>query len=155
MSKTQKVLVGLLAVLIIIQFIRPKQNLSAAPTPNDLFAHYQAPDSLKQMVKTSCYDCHSNNTIYPWYSNIQPVAWWLNDHVNEGKKEFNFSEFATYAPKKADHKLEKLIDEVKEGEMPLKSYTLIHTDAKLTKEQRLALTNWVESVRKEIQPAIQ
>lgn len=155
MSNTQKVLVGLLAVLIMIQFIRPKQNVSAAPTPNDLFAHYQAPDSLKQMVKTACYDCHSNNTVYPWYSNIQPVAWWLSDHVNEGKEEFNFSEFATYAPKKADHKLEKLIEEVKEQEMPLKSYTLIHADAKLSKEQRLALTNWVEGVRKEIQPAIQ
>jgi hypothetical protein len=155
MSKTQKVLLALLAVLVIIQFIKPEKNISLAATPNDLFAHYQAPDSLKQLVKTACYDCHSNNTVYPWYSNIQPVAWWLNDHVTEGKKEFNFSEFASYTPKKADHKLDKLIDEVKEGEMPLKSYTLIHTDAKLSNEQRIALTSWVQGVRKEIQPTIQ
>jgi hypothetical protein len=155
MSKTQKVLTGLLAVFIIIQFFQPEKNESVAATPNDLFAHYQAPDSLKQLIKTSCYDCHSNNTVYPWYSKIQPVAWWLNDHITVGKKKFNFSEFATYTPKKADHKLEELVEMVKENEMPLKSYSLIHTDAKLTDAQRVSMTTWAEGIRKEIQPNIE
>ena len=154
MSKIQIVLVGLLVVLIVMQFFQPEKNISAAPTPNDLFAHYQAPDSLKQLIKTSCYDCHSNNTVYPWYSKIQPVAWWLSDHVNEGKRKFNFSEFATYAPKKADHKMEELMEMVKEEEMPLKSYTIIHTDAKLTNAQRIAMTDWAAGIRKQIQPNI-
>lgn len=155
MSRTRKVLLGLLAVFIVIQFFRPEKNLSSAPTPNELFAHYQAPDSLKQLIKTACYDCHSNNTVYPWYSNIQPVAWWLDDHVKEGKRKFNFSEFATYAPKKADHKMEELIEMVKEEEMPLKSYTIIHGDSRLTPGQRTALTDWAAEIRKEIQPNIE
>jgi len=151
MSKTSKVLLGLLAVFIIIQFFTPEKNQSDAATPNDLFAHYPATDSLKQLIKTSCYDCHSNNTRYPWYSQIQPVAWWLDDHVKEGKRKFNFSEFATYPAKKADHKMEEFIELVKKEEMPLTSYTVIHTDAKLTNEQRVALTNWASEIRKEIQ----
>ena len=154
MSKTQKVLLVLLAVFIIIQFFQPEKNQSAAATPNDLFAHYQAPDSLKQLIKTACYDCHSNNTVYPWYSNIQPVAWWLDDHVTVGKKKFNFSEFATYAPKKADHKMEEFVEMIKEEEMPLKSYTIIHTDSKLTNAQRVAMTSWADGIRNQIQPNI-
>ena len=154
MSTSSKVLLGLLAVFIVIQFFRPEKNLSEAATPNDLFAHYQATDSLKQLIKTSCYDCHSNNTKYPWYAEIQPVAWWLADHVNEGKRKFNFSEFASYPAKKADHKMEEFIELVKTEEMPLTSYTVIHTDAKLTNEQRVALTTWAEGIRKEIQPNI-
>lgn len=154
MSRTQKVLLGLLAVLIIIQFFRPEKNASSAPTPNDLFSHYQAPDTLKQLIKTACYDCHSSNTVYPWYSQIQPVAWWLDDHIKEGKRKFNFSEFKTYDAKKADHKMEELIEMVKEHEMPLKSYTFVHTDAKLSDAQRVAITNWADGLRKQIQPGI-
>lgn len=154
MSKTQKVLLGLLAVFIIIQFFRPEKNASSASTPNDLFAHYQSPDSLMQLIKTACYDCHSNNTVYPWYSQIQPVAWWLDDHIKVGKKKFNFSEFSTYEPKKADHKMEELIEMVKENEMPLQSYTIIHTDSRLTPEQRVAMTDWAAGIRKQIQPNI-
>lgn len=154
MSKTSKVLLGLLALFIIIQFFRPEKNQSAAATPNDLFAHYPANDSLKQLIKTACYDCHSNNTTYPWYSQVQPVAWWLDDHIKEGKRKFNFSEFATYPAKKADHKMEELIEMVKENEMPLQSYTFIHADARLTPAQRVAMTEWASQVRKEIQPNI-
>jgi hypothetical protein len=154
MSKTSKVLLALLAVFVIIQFFRPEKNQSAAATPDDLFAHYQAPDSLKQLVKSACYDCHSNNTTYPWYAQVQPVAWWLDDHIKEGKREFNFSEFASYPAKKADHKMEELIEMVKGEEMPLQSYTIIHDDARLTNEQRVALTDWAAKIRKEIQPKI-
>lgn len=154
MSLTKKILAGLFIVLIVIQFIKPDKNQSSADTPNDIFAHYQASDSIKQLIHTACYDCHSNNTAYPWYSEIQPVAWWLADHVNEGKSELNFSEFATYAPKKGDHKLEELVEMVKEEEMPLKSYTLIHGDARLSNAQRVAITNWAEQVRAQIKPNI-
>ena len=154
MSITKKILLGLLVVFIAIQFIRPEKNLSAAPTSNELFAHYQAPDSLKQLIKSACYDCHSNNTVYPWYSEVQPIAWWLNDHIQEGKRKFNFSEFASYTPKKADHKMEELIEMVKEHEMPLKSYSLIHADSRLTDAQRMEMSEWADGIRKEIQPNI-
>jgi hypothetical protein len=124
MSIIKKILIALLGVLIFIQFIKPVKNQSDAVTPNDIFANFQTADSTKQLIRTACYDCHSNNTVYPWYAEIQPISWWLADHVKEGKSELNFSEFASYKPKKADHKLEEVIEMIQEGEMPLKSYTL-------------------------------
>jgi cytochrome c553 len=154
MSITKKILIALLVVFIIIQFIKPAKNQSSAVTPNEIFANFQTADSTKQLIRTACYDCHSNNTVYPWYAEIQPAAWWLADHVNEGKSELNFSEFASYKPKKADHKLEEVVEMLKEGEMPLKSYTLIHNDAKLSDAQREELSKWAESLRAQIQPNI-
>ncbi|MFA6944806.1 MAG: heme-binding domain-containing protein [Pedobacter sp.] len=154
MSKTKKVLIALLAVFIVIQFIKPEKNQSTADTPSDIFSHYQAADNTKQLIHTACYDCHSNNTVYPWYAEIQPVAWWLADHVKEGKSELNFSEFASYSAKKGDHKLEEMVEMLKEGEMPLKSYTLVHGEARLSDAQRTELSNWAEQVRAQIKPAI-
>lgn len=154
MSRIKKILIVLLLVLVIIQFIKPEKNLSAASSPNDIFAHYQTPDSTKQLIKTACYDCHSNNTVYPWYSEVQPVAWWLNNHIKDAKSEINFSEFATFAPKKADHKMKEVMDEVKEEEMPLKSYSIIHKNARLTDAQRLTIINWAKQIRAQIQPNI-
>ncbi len=151
MSVAKKIILSLIAVLIIIQFIRPEKNQSAAAAPDDLFANYQSPDSIKSLIKAACYDCHSNNTHYPWYAEIQPVAWWLNDHIEEGKGEFNFSEFASYPAKKADHKMEELLEMVKEEEMPLQSYTIIHEDSRLSESQRRAITRWAAEIRKEIQ----
>lgn len=154
MSITKKILLALLGVFILIQFIKPAKNQSTAVTPDDIFANFQSADSTKQLIRTACYDCHSNNTVYPWYAEIQPVAWWLADHVNEGKSELNFSEFASYKPKKADHKLEEVIEMIQEGEMPLKSYTLIHGEAKLSEEQKTSIINWAEGLRNQIKPAI-
>ena len=154
MSIIKKILIALLGVLIFIQFIKPVKNQSDAVTPNDIFANYQAADSTKQLIRTACYDCHSNNTVYPWYAEIQPLAWWLADHVKEGKSELNFSEFASYKPKKADHKLEEVIEMIQEGEMPLKSYTLIHANAKLSDGQKKAIITWAEGLRSQIQPNI-
>jgi hypothetical protein len=140
----------LLAALVIIQFFRPARNISSAKSPNDISNKYAVPASVQEILNTSCYDCHSNNTVYPWYANIQPVAWWLADHVNEGKKELNFSEFITYSPKKAHHKLEEVIEMVKEGEMPLQSYTIIHQNAKLSDAQKLEIATWADGLMKEI-----
>lgn len=154
MSLTKKILIALFTVFILIQLFRPEKNQSTAESPNDIFAHYQASENTKQLIHTSCYDCHSNNTVYPWYAEVQPVAWWLADHVNEGKSELNFSEFASYTPKKGDHKLEELVEMLKEGEMPLKSYTLIHKKADLSDVQRAELSKWADVVRLQIKPNI-
>ena len=154
MTRTKKILIAVLTVIILIQFIRPEKNISVAATPNDIFLQYPSSDSTKQLITTACYNCHSNNTDYPWYSNVQPIAWWLNDHVTEGKQKINFSEFATYTPKKADHKLEEVIEEVKEGKMPLEAYAFIHHDAKLDSGQREAVVLWAQKLRKEIQKQV-
>jgi hypothetical protein len=149
----KKVLIGLLVLLVVIQFIRPARNISSSNQPNDIAAHYPVPQNVQQTLKKACYDCHSNNTRYPWYANIQPVAWWLQDHINEGKKELNFSEFASYAPKKQARKLKKVASEVKEGEMPLNSYLWIHTDAVLNADEKEALINWATSLQHQIEQA--
>lgn len=142
----------LLSALIIIQFFRPEKNISttSAVLENDISKVYQIPDSVQVILQTSCYDCHSNNTSYPWYNNIQPVAWWLANHVIEGKNELNFSEFASYRIGRQYKKLEEINEQVKENEMPLASYTLIHTNAKLNTQQKLSLANWVTVLRDSI-----
>ena len=140
----------LLGLLIVIQFFPIKKNKSDKILDTDFIKIYNPPQNVATMLKTSCYDCHSNNTIYPWYSKIQPVAWYLQHHVNEGKHEVNFSEFGKYSLKRKKHKLDECIDEVKENEMPLTSYTLIHGDAKLSANQKEELISWLENTMNNI-----
>lgn len=146
----KKILIGLLVVLVVIQFIRPERNVSEIPSQNDIRVHYSVPANVESILKRACYDCHSNNTNYPWYANIQPVLWWLQDHIEEGKEELNFSEFATYSAKKADHKLDEVIEMVEEEEMPLESYTYIHKDAVLSSSEKKLLMDWAADLRKMI-----
>jgi Haem-binding domain len=142
----KKILLVLLLAFIVIQFIRPTRNISAAITANDITSHYAIPDSVMTILKTACYDCHSNNTNYPWYTNIQPAGWWIQDHVNEGKKELNFSEFGSYTVKRSMKKLKEIKEQLDKNEMPLSSYTLIHTKAKLDSGQKKLLIDWCATV---------
>lgn len=146
----KKILLALLVVLILIQFFKPLKNQAMAEQPLAIEKVYTVPVKVGAILQSSCNDCHSNTTKYPWYANLQPVAWFLDDHVKEGKKELNFSEFGAYSLKKQDHKLEEIAEQI-EDEMPLKSYTVMHREAKLTAEQKKELTAWVNSLRKEIQ----
>src|SRR5215213_10144647 len=150
MKRKTKILIGILILLIVIQFIRPSRNSGNAFGRNDFTHELQVSDTIMHILKVSCFDCHSNHTSYPWYAEINPVGWWLNNHVNEGKRELNFSEFAAYPLKKQNKKLEEMADQVKEHEMPLSSYTLIHKDAKLSEQQINSLVLWTEQARAEI-----
>jgi hypothetical protein len=144
----KRILIALLIILVLIQFIRPQKNIHAGVQPNSILNKYPASAEVKSILEKACFDCHSNNTRYPWYNNIQPVAWWLNDHINEGKRELNFDEFLTYPVKKQFKKIGKAMDEVKEGGMPLSSYTIIHKDAKLTATEKQAFLAWASQVEK-------
>jgi len=146
----KKVLVGLLVILVVIQFIRPAKNINIDPAPQDIAAVYPMPDSVHHLLQVACYDCHSNNTRYPWYDNIQPVAWWLNDHIKDGKKELNFSEFGSFNTKRKFRKLKKIASEIEEGEMPLDSYTWMHKDAVLTPAQKQMLIEWSKGLSQQI-----
>jgi len=146
----KKVILIILGLLVIIQFIRPARNISTADSTNEISKHYMVPDEVKKIMQVSCDDCHTNNTDYPWYTNIQPVGWWMQWHVNEGKKHLNFSEFASYAPKKQHHKLEETEEMIREGEMPLNSYLWVHKDAKLSPEQKDLLINWATALKEKI-----
>jgi len=146
----KKILLFLLFVLVVIQFIRPSENHSSSLSKNDITLHYPVPDTVLAILKTSCYDCHSNNTHYPWYNRVQPVAWWLNSHVREGKRELNFSEFASYPLVKQAKKLKNTVKQVKGGGMPLDSYLWIHKDAKLEQGQKDTLIQWANSLQQTI-----
>ena len=139
----KKILIGLAVILVIIQFIRPDKNDSNDLT-YDISTKYEVPENVNQLLKTSCNDCHSNKTEYPWYANVQPVAWWLNDHVVDGKKHLNFSEFTKRPLSIQNHKLEEVVEMVEEKEMPLPSYTYfgLHPEANLTDIQRQKIIDW-------------
>ena len=136
----------LLAALIAIQFIHPKKNKSAGPQANYIGNVYPIPEDVKSILARACNDCHSNNTRYPWYSHIQPVHWWLNKNIVDGKKHINYDEYTNRPLRYQYHKLEETIEMVKEGEMPLDSYTWTHKDAKLTDEEKAKITGWAQSV---------
>lgn len=150
----KKILLILAAIFLIIQFIRPARNVSNTVSANDISKHYTVPADVQNILKVSCNDCHSNNTKYPWYTNIQPVGWWMQFHVDDGKEHLNFSEFATYPAKRQHHKLEEVIEEIKGDHMPLNSYLWIHKDAKLSQQQKETLTSWAAQLMKQIEPKI-
>lgn len=136
----------LLAALVVIQFFHPKKNKAEGPQPNYIGNNFNIPDDVKSILAKACNDCHSNNTRYPWYTNIQPVHWWMNKHTRNGKKGINFDEYTNRPLRYQYHKMEELIDQVKEGEMPLNSYTWIHKDAILTDAEKSKITSWARSV---------
>jgi len=145
----KKVGIGLLVILLLLQAYRPAKN-DSKKTDNDISASYAVPDDVKLILAKACNDCHSNNTAYPWYSNIQPVGIWLNNHVNDGKRHMNFNEFKTFKVARQYKKLDECIEQIKEGEMPLESYTWIHKEAKLTEAEKQKLYDWCGAVRDSI-----
>jgi hypothetical protein len=142
---------GFLAILVVIQFIRPDRNEGVAETDMDVTHFVNVPDNVMTVLQGSCYDCHSNRTNYPWYAEVNPVGWWLNNHVEEGKSELNFSDFAQYDIKRMDHKLEEVAEEVAEGHMPLPAYTWIHREAELSPEQVSLIKEWVAAERAKLE----
>jgi len=141
----KKILIALLAVFIIIQFFRPEKNES-----NDLTyaisTKYEVPDNVNHILAVSCYDCHSNKTRYPWYFNVQPVAWWMNDHITEGKRHLNFSAFTKLPIAFQNKKFEEMVEMVEKKDMPIPSYTYLgmHSEANLSDEQRQTIMDWAK-----------
>jgi len=139
----------LLLVLVVMQFIRPEKNLGGYESVAAFEMETKPSEELRGLLKANCYDCHSNHTNYPWYAEIAPVSYILADHVKDGKKHFNVSEWETYDAKKKDHKMEELIEEVEEGGMPLESFAMIH--GFLNQQERDLMIQWAEMVRLSIQ----
>ena len=143
----KKISLVLLFALIIIQFIHPEKNRTRGTQGNYIGTVYAVPGDVKAILAKACNDCHTYNTNYPWYTNIQPVDWWMNDHVKDGKKELNFDEYANKNLRYQYHKMEEIAEMVKEGEMPLDSYTWMHKDAKLTEAEKNKLISWADAIR--------
>ena len=142
----KKILLFLLLALIVIQFIHPKPNKASGDQPNYIGKKYAIPADVESILKKACNDCHSNNTRYPWYSNIQPVDWWLDSHIKDGKKEMNLDEYSNRSLRYQYNKMKQTAELVKKGEMPLNSYTWIHKDAKLTEEEKSKLIDWAGGI---------
>jgi hypothetical protein len=144
----KKILLAVVAVLVVAQFIRSHRNISPAkPGPDDFLEKFAAPADVRQKFTAACYDCHSNNTRYPWYANIQPVGWWLQYHVNEGRDHLNLSEFGRLTAKRQGQKIDNMTDELTDRTMPLGSYTLVHHDARLSDAEVKRLLDWLGVVR--------
>ena len=143
----KKLGLSLLIVFVLAQFFGPEKNQGDITSVDAFLAETNPPEEVKIILKSACFDCHSDVTKYPWYNNITPVNYWLNDHVKDGKKHFDVSKWSDYSLKKKDHKMDELIEEVEEKEMPLPSYTWTHGDADLSPEQIEAVVKWSKEVR--------
>ena len=142
----KKILKILIVVLVIIQFYRPQKNISTEVAATDFLVVAKADDTIASIIKNSCYDCHSNNTQYPWYAEVAPLSWWIAYHVDEAKEELNFSEWSTFSEKRKNKKLKEIVEELEEREMPLKTYLPMHPEAKLSDKQIVLLTTWIKSL---------
>lgn len=146
MVMLKKIFLALLVLFTAAQVIRPARDVASAATSRDDFlARHSPPATVAQTLRAACYDCHSNETRYPWYAQVQPFGWMLDKHVREGRRALNFSEFGRLPAKRARKKLEACIDAVSDGQMPLRSYTWIHRDAKLSEREADALVAWMET----------
>ena len=135
----KKILLVLTVIIIGIQFIPVER--SNPPVTGKI----DAPSNVLSILKTSCFDCHSNETIWPWYSYIAPVSFLVSADVKNARKRVNFSEWDKYDDEKRAKKLNAIIEDVEEGEMPLSKYTLIHPDAKMDQVKIKILKDWVNT----------
>ena len=140
----------LLLIFVGIQFIPTTLNQSDIVPTTDLMETYNVPEKVEVIFKTSCYDCHSNNTIYPWYNKIQPVSWIMEGHIKEAKAELNFNEFGSYSERRQKSKFKSILSQVKDGEMPLASYTWMHREAKLSDNEKKDLEDWINKILKSL-----
>ncbi len=133
------------AVLIIIQFINSKLPETAPSTNDNLFIAENVPGDIQSVLSRACYDCHSMETKYPWYSYVAPVKWLLKNDINEGRGEMNFSEWGRMVDVDKVEKLGDISEVVKDKEMPLKKYLVMHPEARLSLEERQKIITWADS----------
>jgi len=136
-----------LIAFVIIQFFLTDKNESYTIPEIDFMMVNKVPSKIENQLKESCYDCHSNNTVYPWYSKVQPAAWFLEDHIKEGKEELNFNEWSDYSDRRKKSKLRSIIKQIESGEMPMDSYTLIHKDAILSENDKKVVIAFITKLK--------
>lgn len=154
MSWKKKILYGLLGAFALLQVYPRFSNDGSVDGPNAMNNAVTVPENVNAILSKACNDCHTNHTNKPWYTLIQPFDMWIGHHVDEGKEELNFSEFKSYPLKKQLHKIHEIEEVLKEGEMPLDSYTWMHGDAKLSDKEKQTLYNWVEEAMTELKGGV-
>lgn len=136
--------IGLVAGLVVIQLFQPEKNYSPVDPEEDLLMLTSPPGHVAELIKGSCYDCHSNQTDYPWYSKIAPVSWYLQKHIKEGKADLNASAYGSLDKASKIEFLVDICEVVEAGTMPLISFTMIHKNARLSEEDKEAICLWSE-----------
>ena len=145
MRRIQIILLTIGILIIAIQFIRPARNQNKQVLLTDISKSVTIPDSVQSILINACYDCHSNNTKYPWYVNIQPTGWLMAKHINQAKEELNFSEFGNYSPRRQISKLNGIANSIKDDIMPLPSYKLMHRKARLSEAEMSLIIKWAQN----------
>ncbi|MEZ4960473.1 MAG: heme-binding domain-containing protein [Saprospiraceae bacterium] len=144
-KKVKTTLLVLLAALVVIQFFQIDKNNPESDPAKDFSALENPPQDVAKLLKSACYDCHSHETVYPWYTNFQPVGWWIKGHIKGARQHLNFATWGDLEAKKKAKKMDEMVDETEGGDMPLKSYTWMHAEAKLTDAQRHTLVDWFKA----------
>jgi hypothetical protein len=143
----KKILIGVVAVLVIMQFFRIDKTAPPHDPVTDILTMTGADTEMINLLKGACYDCHSYDSKYPWYTNVAPFSFLIKSHIKGGRQKLNFAEWASYDVDKRNHKLEESIEAIQDKYMPMKSYTWMHSEAKLTDEQKDKLTAWMKSAK--------
>ncbi len=139
-----------MAGCIVLQFIRPARNQNGQAVQDGMMKTFNVPGNVYSLLRNACFDCHSNNTSYPWYFNVQPVGWMLANDIENGKAMLNFSDLYSLSPRRQISKLQEVENRIKDGTMPLTAYKLMHPSARLTSEQRQQLVDWIQSTKDNI-----
>lgn len=146
--KFAKIIVMMLLVAFVgMQFVPTERNQNNSVPATDFMQVYNAPEMIQEKLQESCYDCHSNNTQYPWYNKVQPIAWFLEDHIKEGKAELNFSEWDSLSNRRKASKLRSIVKQIESDKMPLESYTLIHTNAIFSETEKQEILNYMMQLK--------
>ncbi|MDP3352443.1 MAG: heme-binding domain-containing protein [Flavobacteriaceae bacterium] len=148
----KSILGGIILAVVMagIQLIPVNYNQTEEISEKDIFTVYTISKEAETMLKKACYDCHSNNTNYPWYNKIQPISWFLSNHIIKGKQELNFSEFGLYSKRKQKSKLSGIENQINDGKMPLKSYKLLHKEARLNKLEKEEISKMVKNLSNQL-----
>lgn len=146
-ARMKKTVLAAATVFVLIQFIQPARNESGQVLDTDISKTVTVPEGVQGILARSCFDCHSNNTHYPWYTYIQPGGWIMAYHVRNGKEKLNFSEFGSYSKRRQGSKLESIGKQIETGEMPLPSYLLLHRNAAFSHSEKELLIHWANEIR--------
>ena len=139
-------MVAVVALIVLIQFFPGHKPEVSTSNPNDIHREALISPEVSTILRNACYDCHSNETVYPWYADVAPMSWLVIHDVNEGREELNFSEWISYTLKRKNHKLEEIVEMVEEGEMPLGIYKPLHSEARLTDLQKELIISWAKNL---------
>ena len=144
--KLKNIIIFLIAFLGLAQFFNIDKNNPKVSSSLDFLAVENPPHNISKMIKNECYDCHSNETNYPWYTDYAPISWWIKSNINGGREYFNFSEWGTLSIKEKTAKMQACFEAIEEEEMPVLLYIMMHEEAQFSSAQNDSLMNWFKNI---------